>query len=372
MKFIASTHQLLQQLDLVDGVVVSKPLIPILENFLFEIKEGNLQITTTDLETFMSTSMPVESDGNINIAVPSKVSMDTLKSLPTQPVTFSIDETNYIVEINTGNGRYKLTGHNSEDFQKLPEVQGDNNITLPANMLLKAINKTLFATGVDELRLNLTGVFCQIFDDNINFVATDANRLVRFSKKGTKNGFENSFIMPKKAVTLLKNSLPNDVTPVKIDFNKSYAFFTYGGVSLICRLIDERYPDYNAVIPTENPNKLTIPRLEFISALKRVAIFSNKTTNQIRLKLAGSELNIFAEDYDYANEATERLSCAYEGNDLEIAFNGKYLIEMISNMDNEEIAMEFSLPNRASLILPIKNNEDEEILMLIMPMMINQ
>lgn len=371
MKFIASTHQLLQQLDLVDGVVVSKPLIPVLENFLFEIKEGKLQITTTDLETFMTTSMMVESDGNINIAVPSKVSMDTLKSLPTQPITFSIDPATYGIEINTGNGRYKLTGQNSEDFPKIPEVQSDNSIVLPANMLLKAINKTLFATGVDELRLNLTGVYCQIFDDNINFVATDANRLVRFKKNGTKNGFETSFIMPKKAVTMLKNSLPNDVTPVKIEFNKSYAFFNYGDVSLICRLIDERYPDYHAVIPAENPNRLTINRQEFMSALKRVSIFSNKTTNQVRLKLAGSELNIFAEDYDYANEATERLTCSYEGSDLEIAFNGKYLIEMVSNLDNEDIFMEFSQPNRASLLLPSKNNEDEDVLMLIMPMMIN-
>jgi len=371
MKFIVSTNDLLKQLDLVDGVVVSKPLIPILENFLFEIKGGNLKITTTDLETFMTTSLKVEADSDIDIAVPSKVSLETLKNLPTQPVTFSIDEASKSIEINTGNGRYKLTGNEAKDFPKFPELESDNSIVLSSKVLLKAINKTIFATGTDELRINLTGVYCQISDENINFVATDANRLVRVQRKGFKNGFETSFILPKKAMNLLKNSLPNDDSPVKIEFNSSYAFFSFTGVSLICRLIDERYPDYTAVIPTENPNKLSINRHDFISAMKRVSIYSNKTTNQVRLKIAGSEMTISAEDYDFANEATERLSCNYEGADIEIGFNARFLTEMLNAVDTEEVKMEFSMPNRAGLLLPSENESEEDILMLIMPMMIN-
>jgi DNA polymerase-3 subunit beta len=371
MKFIVSTNDLLKQLDIVDGVVVSKPLIPILDNFLFDIKDNKLHVTTTDMETFMTTSLMVEADGDINIAVPSRVTLDTLKSLPTQPVTFSIDANTKSIEINTGNGRFKLTGQEGKDFPKLPEVQSENSVTLSGHTLSRAIGKTLFAAGNDELRLNLTGIYCQIFNDSITFVATDANRLVRFKKLSEKNDFETSFIIPKKALNLLKNAIPNDDTPVKIDFNKSYAFFSFGTVSLICRLIDERYPDYNAVIPQENPNHLTINRQDFLSALKRTSIYSNKTTHQVRLKIAGSEINIFAEDYDFANEANERLSCTYEGEDIEIGFNARYLSEMLSVLDTAEVRMEFSHPSRAGLLLPVENEKDQDILMLIMPMMLN-
>lgn len=371
MKFIVSTNDLLKQLDQVDGVVVSKPLIPILENFLFEIRDGRLQVTTTDLETFMTTSMPVESDGDMTIAVPSRVTMDTLKSLPVQPVTFSVDEGTKSVELNTGNGRYKLTGQDGNDFPKLPEVQGDNTLQLPGKVLLKAITKTLFATGNDELRLNLTGVFVQVLNDQITFVATDANRLVKYTRRDIQPGFDTSFILPKKALNLLKSSIPNDDTVVKMDFNKSYAFFSYGEVNLICRLIDERYPDYTAVIPADNPNKLGIHRSDFLSSLKRTSIFSNKTTHQVRLKLAGSEMNLFAEDYDFASEATERLGCSYDGADLEIGFNAKYLVEMLQVVDTDDIRMEFSQPNRAGLLMPDADGEGEETLMLIMPMMLN-
>lgn len=371
MKFIASTNDLLKQLDQVDGVIVSKPLIPILENFLFEIKEGRLQITTTDLETFMTTSMPVESDGNLTIAVPSKVTMETIKSLPVQPVTFSVDDTTRSVEINTGNGRFKLTGQDGNDFPKLPEVLGENTLSLPGKVILKAIGKTLFAAGNDELRLNLTGMYVQIFEDYINFVATDANRLVKYTRRDIHPGFETSFILPKKALNLLKSSIPNDDTVVRIEFNKSFAFFTYGDVNLVCRLIDERYPDYSAVIPTENPNRLGIHRADFLNSLKRTSIFSNKTTHQVRLKLAGSELNLFAEDYDFASEATERLGCSYDGADMEIGFNARYLAEMLTVVDTEDVRMEFSQPNRAGLLMPDKDGEGEETLMLIMPMMLN-
>lgn len=371
MKFIVSTGKLLEQLDLVDGVVVSKPLLPVIENFLFELKDGVLQITTTDLETFMTTCLDVESDGDMRIAVPSKVTLETLKGLPVQPITLSIDNETLSFEINTGNGRYKLTGQSADDFPSLPEVEGENSIAIPANLLLKGINKTLFSTGTDELRLNLTGVFFEVFKEQISLVATDANRLVKFKKTGLNTNLEYSFILPKKALNLLKSSLPNDVTPVNIKFTKTYASFEYGQVSLMCRLIDERYPDYNAVIPEDSPNKLIIKRQELHGALKRVSLFSNKTTYQVRFKIAGSELNIYAEDYDYSNEATERLTCNYEGPDMEISYNSKYLVEMLANMDCEDVILMFSQSSRASLLLPTRNGEQEDLMMLIMPMMTN-
>lgn len=356
---------------MIDGVVVSKPIIPILENFLFDIKNGELAISSTDLETSMTTSIKVEANEDIKIAIPSKLTLDTLKNLPEQPLTFTIINETSGVEINTGSGRYKLSGQNGDDFPKIPVVESDKSFTIPSNILLKAISKTVFATSNDELRLNLTGVYVQLFKDEILFVATDANRLVRYKRADIKPGVEETFIIPKKALNLLKSSLPNDETPVKVDFNKSNAFFNFGGVSLTCRLIDERYPDYKAVIPTENPNRLTIPRLEFLNAIKRISIYANKTTHQIRLKLAGSELNVSAEDFDFANEAQERLACQYDGEDMEIGFNSKYLVDMLNVLDTEEVRLEMSQPNRAGLLLPSGNEKNEDTLMLIMPMMLN-
>jgi DNA polymerase-3 subunit beta len=219
--------------------------------------------------------------------------------------------------------------------------------------------------------LNLTGVYVQLFTNSITFVATDANRLVRISRNDIKPGVEESFIIPKKALSLLKSALPTDDTEVSVSFNRSNAFFQFGEISLICRLIDEKYPDYKAVIPTENPNKLTIDRAELLMSVKRVSITSNKTTHQIRLKLAGSDLTISAEDIDFENEAQEKLSCSYEGEDMEIGFNSKYLLEMLTSMDALQVTLEMSQPNRAGVIVPSVQEPGEEMLMLIMPMMLN-
>jgi DNA polymerase III subunit beta len=371
MKFVVSTGSLLSHLQLIDGVVVSKPIIPILENFLFDIKGNKLFISSTDLETSMTTSLEVEANEDIRVAIPSKLLMDTLKTLPEQPLTFSVDPASYSVEIHTGSGRYKLSGQSGDDFPKVPEMEGDKSFAIPSAALLKAINKTVFATSSDELRLNLTGVYIQLAKDSITFVATDANRLVRFIRKDVKPGVEDAFILPKKALNLLKSSLSNDDSAVKVDFNKSNAFFSFEGVNLICRLIDEKYPDYRAVIPAENPNKLTIIKQSFQNAIKRISIYSNKTTHQIRLKLAGSELVISAEDFDFANEAQERLSCHYDGQDMEIGFNSRYLIDMLGVVDTDDVCVEMSQPNRAGLILPAVQADNEDMLMLVMPMMLN-
>ena len=370
MKFIVNTNQLLNKLQEISGTIVSKPVIPILDHFLFDIKDGVLTATGTDLETSMSTSLEVQSDADVTIAVPSKMCMDTLKALPNQPVTFTVQSDKNTIELKSEFGRYKLIGQNADDFPKIPEPTAENSFNMASGVLSSSIAQTIFASGNDELRLSLTGVFVQLFKDNAVFVATDANRLVKVERADISPGVEANFILPKKALNLLKTNLPQDDTDCKVDFNESNAFFAFGDVRLICRLIDERYPDYKAVIPTENPNKLSINRQDFLNSVKRISIFGNKTTNQINVKITGSELTMSAEDIDLSNEAVERLGCDYAGEDMEIGFNSKLLIEMLQNISTPEIVIELSTPNRAGIILPNKNIDDENLLMLIMPMMI--
>ncbi|MFT4598953.1 MAG: DNA polymerase-3 subunit beta [Bacteroidia bacterium] len=370
MKFIVNTNQLLNKLQEISGTIVSKPVIPILDHFLFDIKDGVLTATGTDLETSMSTSLEVQSDADVTIAVPSKMCMDTLKALPNQPVTFTVQSDKNTIELKSEFGRYKLIGQNADDFPKIPEPTAENSFNMASGVLSSSIAQTIFASGNDELRLSLTGVFVQLFKDNAVFVATDANRLVKVERADISPGVEANFILPKKALNLLKTNLPQDDTDCKVDFNESNAFFAFGDVRLICRLIDERYPDYKAVIPTENPNKLSINRQDFLNSVKRISIFGNKTTNQINVKITGSELTMSAEDIDLSNEAVERLGCDYAGEDMEIGFNSKLLIEMLQNISTPDIVIELSTPNRAGIILPNKNIDDENLLMLIMPMMI--
>ena len=370
MKFIVNTNQLLNKLQSVSGTIVSKPVIPILDHFLFDITDKKLTITGTDLESTMSTTMEVQSDEDIRIAVPSKMCIDTLKELPNQPVTFTISTDKNTIELKSEFGRYKLVGQNADDFPKIPESNAENSFSISSGVLSSSIAQTIFSSGNDELRLSLTGVYVQLFKDNAVFVATDANRLVKVERTDVQPGLETNFILPKKALNLLKSNLPQDDSATQVDFNDSNAFFTFGDVSLICRLIDERYPDYQAVIPEENPNRLTINRTEFLNSIKRSSIYGNKTTNQVNVKITGSELTIHAEDIDLSNEAVERLGCDYTGQDMEIGFNARLLIEMLQNLSTSDIIIELSSPSRAGIILPSENVENENLLMLLMPMMI--
>ncbi|WP_181308875.1 DNA polymerase III subunit beta [Rufibacter sp. XAAS-G3-1] len=371
MKFIVSSTALLKQLTSINGVVANNPVVPILENFLFEIHDGVLTITASDLETSMITEIHVEARENGRIAAPARILIDTLKNLPDQPVTFTIDEETYTIEISSSNGRYKLSGENATDFPKVPVVRGGNAIEIPSNVLGRAINKTIFAVSNDELRPAMTGIFVQLSSGNITFVATDGHRLLRYRRQDVSSDNAASIIIPKKAFNLLKSTLPNEATAVRVEFNTSNAFFSFDNIRMICRLIDERYPDYENVIPAQNPNKLVINRYDFLSSVKRISIYSNKTTHQVRLRITGSELQISAEDLDFSNEANERLTCQYDGEDMEIGFNAKFLTEMLSNIDSDEITLELSTPNRAGLLMPSTNDEEESILMLVMPVMLN-
>jgi DNA polymerase-3 subunit beta len=371
MRFIVSTSTLLKHLQAVSGALSSSAVLPILENFLFEIKDGNLVISATDLQTSMTTALAVDSKEDGKIAVPSKILLDTLKTLAEQPISFSVDENTYAIEISAGDGKYKLSGENGDDFPRIPSVDQASSVNLPASVLAEAINKTIFAVSTDELRPAMTGVYCQLSTQDLTFVATDAHKLVRYKRTDNSASTSSSFILPRKALMLLKTALPTDDVNVSVEYNATSAFFKFANINLVCRLIDERYPDYEAVIPQNNPNKLTLERSLFLNCLKRVVIFANKTTHQVRLKIAGSELNISSEDIDFANEAHERIGCQYEGEDMEIGFNAKFLIEMLSNLSGDEITIEMSTPNRAGLLSPTIKDENEDILMLVMPVMLN-
>lgn len=371
MKFIVSSSVLLKQLSSINGVITTNPVVPILENFLFEINEGSLTITASDLQTSMITELEVESKESGNIAVPARILIETLKNLPEQPVTFTIDEETYSVEISSDNGRYKLAGENATDFPKVPTVTDDFSVNMSTDVLSSAINNTIFATSNDELRPAMTGVYMNLTDTNTTFVSTDGHRLIRYRRVDVASDNGNAIIIPRKALTLLKSTLPSENTDVAVEFNVSNAFFRFGNIKMICRLIDERFPDYENVIPQDNTNTMVIDKGEFLSSLKRIAIYANKTTHQVRLKITGSELQISAEDLDFSNEANERLSCEHDGGDIEIGFNARFLIEMLSNLDSDKIELRLSEPNKAGLIIPQEKDDDEDILMLVMPVMLN-
>lgn len=371
MKFLVPSSALLRQIQILSGVLNASNTLPILENFLFEIEDGHLTISASDLETTMTTKMGIESKENGTIAVPAKILLDTLKSLKDQPLSFDIDLKTFSIEISSDHGKYKLAGQDGGDFPKAPSIEGSASVNLDGDVLATAISKSLFAAGTDDLRPVMSGLYFELYPESLRFVATDAHRLVRYSRSDKGAEQSASFIVPRKPLNLLKGIVAG-AGDVVLEYSDSNACFTFDEITLMCRLIEGKYPNYEAVIPKENPNKLTIDRMDLLQSIKRVAIFANKTTHQVRMKINGSELTISAEDLDFANEANERLSCSYEGEDMEIGFNARFLIDMLSNAETEQVVFEMSAPNRAGIILPLdEDNKGEELLMLVMPVMLN-
>ncbi|MBP6826780.1 MAG: DNA polymerase III subunit beta, partial [Saprospiraceae bacterium] len=312
MKFSVSSSELLKQLQIASGAIGSNPVLPILEDFLFTIDNKKLTIAATDLETSIATTIEVLADDNFSVAIPAKILLDTLKALPAQPVTFTVNEDNWGIEITSSYGKYKLAGENGSDFPSIPEPDSVETVKINSQYLLEGINNTVFATSSDELRPAMTGVYFQIENNKLVCVATDAHKLVKFTTHHLAGEVSTSFIVPKKALNLLKNALPaND--GVTMSYNKANAFFSFGSMHLVCRLIDARYPDYNAVIPVDNPNQMSVNRSDFQNSLKRIAIYANKTTNQVVLDISDKSLTVSAQDLDFSNEATEQMACNYEG-----------------------------------------------------------
>lgn len=371
MKFVVSSSTLLKQLSAINGVVSTNPIVPILENFLLSLDGNTLTATASDLQTVMTTEIKVESEDKGAIAIPAKLLLDTLRGLPEQPVTLKIDRDTFGTEIVSENGRYRLSGENPIDFPKTPAVTRGQTIEIPSSALGVAISNTIFATSTDDLRPAMGGVFLQLGKENTTFVATDGHRLVRYRRTDITTDTDTSMIIQRKALNLLKASLPAEDTPIRAEFSASNAFFSFGNIQMICRLVDERFPDFENAIPTNNPNTLTISRSEILNSLRRISIYSNRTTYQVRLKMTLNNLVISAEDLEYANEANEQLTCEYNGDDLEIGFNAKFLIEMLSNLNCNTVTFELSQPNRAGLIIPVEQSSNEDFLMLVMPVMLN-
>jgi DNA polymerase-3 subunit beta len=370
MKFIVSSNSLLKHLQQISGVINANTVLPILEDFLFDIQDKKLSVTATDLETVMRVQMDIESKANGKVCIPAKILLDSLKNIADQPLTFTIDK-NFGVEITSDNGKYKVMGENPDNFPKEPSADDTTGFSMSSGGLVTAINKSLFAVSNDDLRPAMTGVFFELSKDGVQFVATDAHRLVRYKRTDTKASKTDSFIVPKKPLNLLKNALPDNDDEISVSYNANHLFVSHGDVQMICRLIDARFPDYKVVIPAENPYHLTVNKADFQNALRRVSVFSNKSTNQVALSISGSELQMAAQDVDFSFEGNERMSCQYNGEDIQIAFNAKFLIEMLNAADTEEVRVELSTPTKAGLIKPSEQAEGEDLLMLVMPLMLN-
>ena len=372
MQFIVSSTALLRQLQAIGGVLNSSNTLPILDNFLFDIKPGKASISPSDLETTMTTTVEVTSEEEGAIAIPAKMLLDILKTFEDLPLTFKVDAKTCGVELTSEAGKYKLAGAHADEFPRTPELEGATAVTLNSDTLADAISRTLFAAGSDDLRPVMSGIFFELRSDHLSFVATDAHRLVRYARNDASAPENAEMIVPKKPLNLLKGTLPM-TDEVVVSFNEANAHFKFGEMDLVCRLIEGKYPNYEAVIPKDNPNCMTIDRKDFQRSIRRVAIFANKTTHQVRLSLAGSSLEISAEDVDFANEAKETLACNYSGEDMEIGFNSRFLLDMLNNLDAQQITLELSAPNRAGIIRPQHDGEagGEDILMLVMPVMLN-
>jgi DNA polymerase-3 subunit beta len=371
MKFIVSSSQLLKQLQHIAGVINANTVLPILEDFLFEVENSKLTVVATDLETVMRIQLNVEAKDKGRVCIPAKILMDSLKNIADQPLTFNIEK-NFAVEITSDNGKYKVMGENPDNFPKEPAADDTTSFTMPAGALITAINKTLFAVSNDDLRPAMTGVFFELNKDSVQFVATDAHRLVRYKRTDISSPKTDSFIVPRKPLNLLKSALPDNDDEITINYNSNHLFVKHGTTQMSCRLIDARFPDYKVVIPTDNPYKLIVEKSAFQSALRRISVFSNKSTNQVALNISGSELQLAAQDVDFSFEGNERMKCQYDGEDITIAFNARFLIEMLNATDSEEVKIELSTPTKAGILKPMEQDNGEELLMLVMPLMLNQ
>jgi DNA polymerase-3 subunit beta len=375
MKFVVSSMELLGHIQAISRVISTKNTLPILDNFLFSMEDGLLEITASDLESTLVTQIQLENaDGSGMIAVPARILTDTLKEFPDIPLTFEINTDNLMIVIQSENGKFTLMGQNGAEFPQMPVIKEDQKqqVELDHDVLLAGINKSLFATADDELRPVMNGIFLELSPDDITFVASDAHKLVRYKRTDASADSASSFILPKKPASLLKNILPKEESNVMLEFDDRNASFTLSSYRLVCRLVEGNYPSYNSVIPTDNPYKMSIDRLALYNTLRRVSVFSNQASNLVKLSLTGNQLNVSAQDIDFSISANERLACQYEGEDMEIGFKSTFLIEILANLSSTEVVLEMSDPTRAGILVPGEaENENEDTLMLLMPMMIN-
>ncbi|MFP4059563.1 MAG: DNA polymerase III subunit beta [Bacteroidota bacterium] len=375
MKFVVSSTGLLNHLQAVNRVISSKNTLPILDNFLFNLDDGILEITASDLETTLITRMPLENATDSGkIAIPARILMDILKEFPEQPLNFDINDENLSVVINSENGKFTIVGQNGDDFPQLPAIKEEktSEVSIAPNALLSGITKTIFATAEDELRPVMNGIFIELAENEVTFVASDSHKLVRCNRKGINSDVSASFILPKKPASLLKNILPREENLVSIEFDDKNAFFSLSNYKMVCRLVEGNYPSYNTVIPNDNESILTVDRIDLHNTIKRVSVFSNQASNLVKLEVNGSQLTISAQDIDFSISAYEKLPCNFEGEDMDIGFKSVFLLEILSNLTSENVIVRLSDSSRAGLFIPSEQeDENEDVLMLLMPMMVN-
>ena len=375
MKFVVSSSELLTRLQSINRVISSKNTLPILDNFLFEINENILTVTASDIETTMRTQITLDNvDGEGKIAIEAKRLTDILKEFPEQPLIFEINLETLGVDILSENGKYSVVGQNADEYPNMPQLDESQTLTvnIPGEVLLKGINKTLFATSDDELRPVMTGIFMQFSGEGTTFVASDAHKLVRYKRKDVNAESEAAFILPKKPATMLKNILAKESGVIKLQFDDKNAHFTLSDYEMICRLLEGQYPKYESVIPKDNPNKLTINRADLAKTLKSVSVFANQASNLIKLELTSSQVTVSAQDIDFSISAYEHINAQYDGEEMGIGFKSAFMFDILQAIESENVVVAMSDPSRTCLVFPLENeSEQEDLLMLIMPMMIN-
>lgn len=373
MRFTLSSSALNSRLQTLSKVINSKNSLPILDCFLFEVSNGQLTVTASDSENVMKTAIQLtESDGEGCFAVPNRTILDSVKELSEQPLTFDVDTQSFAVKVLYNSGEYNFTAQNAEEYPRTQGIpDGATVITVDAAVLNDNINRTIFATAQDELRPVMNGIYFDLQTDNLAIVASDGHKLVRNKNFTIKSDTPAAFILPKKPATLLRNVLAKDGGDVVIKFDDRNAEIRYADGVLSCRLIEGRYPNYNSVIPQDNPNHMTIDRKALISALRRVLPFASESSQLVRFHLESGKLELSSEDIDFATSAKESIVCDYDGQNMNIGFKGSSLTEILNNLDSEEVVVQLADPSRAGVIVPVTQPENADVLMLIMPMLLN-
>lgn len=370
MKFTVACTELQKVLTKVTGVVPSKSTLPILENVLFDLKKNTLRVAATDLEISMSATIDVKGSEDGSITVPAKRLMETIRALADIQIVFHADLSSNKVKMITETGEYTLLGESSEEFPAIPQFKGEDQVVVDGEFLRRLISRTNFSVSTDELRPAMTGVLLQVNPKELRAVATDGHRLVRFKYTGLKQTkVKKDIIIPSKALSLVAKTTEEAENTLTVD--SSHVQFSFGNTTLTSRLIEETYPNYESVIPLDNEKTLTVQRETLLSSVRRVALYSSSTTHQVRFSLKKGEMKIAAEDIDFGGEAREKVPCAYDGDEMEIGFNSNYIIDILSHIDAEEVAFKLSTPVRAAIIAPGKQRENEDILMLVMPVRLN-
>lgn len=373
MQFTVSSSTLNNRLQVLARTINSKNSLAILDCFLFDVSDNQLTITTSDSENTMQTTIPVQDcDSTGSFAISSRTILDAVKELPEQPLTFNINIFDRTITLSYQNGEYKFAMQSAEEYPRPQEMpEGVTVITINGGMLLNSISRSLFATAQGELRPVMNGIYFDLTEECLAIVASDGHKLVRNKNFSVKSTTPTSFILPKKPATLLKGVLSKEEGDVVIKFDGKSAEISYAEGILKCRLIEGRYPNYNAVIPQNNPNDLTIDRKAMASALKRVIPFASESSLLVRLHIESGNLTLTSEDLDFATSAKETMICDYNGNTIDIGFKGSSLYEILSNLECDEVTFKLADPSRAGVIVPTTQPENEEILMLIMPMLLN-